>query len=322
MARKPAPPKLVVGDDDDADKNANQSSLEVIDADDDQGSLEHINGNAASESADELRSQLETANARATRAEAAAAEARRVATNATRSSFDSDKAAIENAIGNAEATKRELLSQIVTAKEAGDYKTEAELTDKLQQANIKVSRLNEGKNEIERRIEDEKNPTIADPVEAYVNGMAPRSANWIREHRDTIVDANGQLDPRKMRKVEDAHFDALDEKLTPGTRSYFNFIEKQLGLGGGGVDDEPRNNNQQEDRPVRREQSAPAAPVSRTQGNGGNRLLPAGVEQLGDGRYKLSEARREAARVSGQTDTEYLENLLAIERDRANGTIN
>lgn len=319
MARK-APPKLVVGDEDEA---GDQNLPEVIDEDDDQGGMRSQASNGAdhTETLEEVIAQRDAAREAARVAEERASLNAKKAQQATTSQYDSDKAAIENAIAKEEADKRETISKIVVAKEAGDYATEVELTDKLNQANIKISRLGEGRNEIERRIEDEKN-LPADPIEAYVTGMAPRSASWIRNHRDVLTDANGNLDPRKVQKIEDAHFDAIDEKLTPGTRSYFNFIEKRVGVSGGNdaEREEPRN-NQQEERPVRREQPTPAAPVSRTSSSN-SRLLPAGVEQLTDGKYRLSPARREAARISGQTDAEYLDNLLSIERDRANGTIN
>jgi hypothetical protein len=63
----------------------------------------------------------------------------------------------------------------------------------------------------------------ADPVEAMAANSSPRSAAWIREHRDLVSSDRGRA------KVFAAHNDALSEGHTPDSDSYFDHVNKFVG---------------------------------------------------------------------------------------------
>jgi hypothetical protein len=213
---------------------------------------------------------------------------------------------IESAIGKAESDVREIRAALKAAKETGDYDAEIEATDKLQKANIQLAVLNNGKTELERRIEDRKNaPT--DPVERYASTLSPRDAKWVRDHPEIIRDDS------RRRQMESAHFLALSKRIVPGTDEYYDLIETELGLKQG--DETHGRVNEPEPATPARRTAAPAAPPSRstsTTQTSTRRNLPSGVEDLGGGRYRLSPDRREGARISGLSDAEYLKHLLAL----------
>jgi hypothetical protein len=304
---KPATTSQAPEKEDEIDPN----ELVVIDEGDDQSIASAAPSNGANGAADvveetveQLRERLAAAEARADNAERARAS---TVDSARTSIHQSNKAAIENAITGEEATARELQSQIIAAKEGGDYAKEVELTAKLQKSTYRLERLSEGKNEIDRRIEDEKDQP-SDPVEAYVKGMQDRPARWIRAHPDYVTDA------AKRNKLERAHAHAVGEDLEPGTDAYFDHVEQRLGL-------KAAAETTTEERSVSTTR-APAAPVSRSGDPGGsnaqtNANLPSGITLLSDGRYRLSPERRDAARISGLSDAEYLKNVLALQREGA-----
>lgn len=263
---------------------------------------------AVTESAEELRAQIEAANRRAEEAEARAARAETQTTTAASEVETSNMRVIESAIGKAESDLREIRAALKTAKETGDYDAEIEATDKLQKANIQLAVLNNGKTELERRIEDRKNaPT--DPVERYASTLSPRDAQWVRAHPEIIRDDN------RRKEMESAHFLALSKRIVPGTDEYYDLIETQLGLKQGADDGETQGRINDGGQAPARRAAAPAAPPSRTTSTtqtSTRRNLPFGVEDLGGGRYRLSPERREGARISGMSDGDYLKHLLAL----------
>jgi hypothetical protein len=295
--------------------------FKIDDAESDEGSatLEADTG-AAEESVESLQAQLEAANARAEREAAARIEAEKRVNNAGRQVADSNLAAIDNAIAGAVADKKSLMAQRIAAKEAGDYAKEAEIEDQLQTANIKIARMSEGKAELERRIEEakEQEEINRDPLEGYIAGakLAGPAAAWMRQHPDIVL-TNGALDREKLGELEAAHFLAVGKrhKLQPGSSAYFDFIENEL-LGNGNA--EPEEQEDEEPAKPNGSRQPPAARPSRTVDNSRSvqaRNLPDGVEMRPDGSYRLSAARREAARIAGISDLDYLKNLLALQRE-------
>ena len=63
-----------------------------------------------------------------------------------------------------------------------------------------------------------------DPVEKYAQGRQPQTQQWLREHRDYVVDAG------KNAELTRAHHAALADGHAADSRSYFEAIEKRLGL--------------------------------------------------------------------------------------------
>lgn len=308
MARKPnaAPPKSDLVIDDEIDKK-NDTPV-VVDNESPETVEQQANQNGAAEdSVESLRAQLDEANARLSSEQVAREAAERQLNTTQEEMVDTNLKVIENAINAAASDKKGILSEIASAKEAGDYAAEADALDRLQTVNIKMSRLNEGRAELERRNEEAKELAALDPVERYVQGMPPRSANWVRQHGEYVTD------PDKRAELETAHYAALGNRHAPGSPQYFEFIETELGLRG-------QQQEQQVEETKPRTRQPPAAPPSRTQapgGNGASANLPDGVQMLPNGTYRLSQARQEAARISGMSNGEYLQSLLTLQREGA-----
>jgi hypothetical protein len=318
MARKPnaAPPKL-----DTETINSSETEEELIIAPDEEDAeqLDAGEPDAAEESVDELRKQLADANSRAEREAAARIEAEKRVDQAGNAVADSNLRAIDNAISSAVSDKKGILAEITAAKEAGDYAKEADALDRLQTLNIKVSRLGEGKAELERRIEEAKDQEELqrDPLEGYIanaklNGQA---AAWVRQHPDIIL-TNGNIDRQKLGELEAAHFVAVGarHRLAPGSAEYFEFIESEL-LGGNEEQDEPVTPAPKPNGSKQPPAARPSRTVNADQIAATNRNLPAGVTRRADGTYQMSAARREAARIAGISDPEYLKNLLELQRE-------
>lgn len=323
MARKPnaTPPKIEV------EAGAGQDEEELIIAPDDgeEGAVVEVSdGDATGQSVEELQKQLEAANARAEREAAARIEAEKRVNQAGNVVADSNLRAIDNAISSAVSDKKNILAEITAAKEAGDYAKEADALDRLQTLNIKVSRLGEGKAELERRIEEakENEELQRDPLEGYIAGakLNGQAATWMRQHPDIIL-TNGQVDRSKLGELEAAHFLAVGarHRLQPGSSEYFEFIEGEL-LGSneaeehdeGPVIPAPKTNGSRQPPSARPSRTFDASRSAQA------RNLPPGVELRPDGSYRMSAPLRDAARISGMSDAEYLKNAIAVHREKMN----
>ena len=64
----------------------------------------------------------------------------------------------------------------------------------------------------------------ADPVEKYAAGRAPQTQAWLRQHRDYVVDAG------KNAELTRAHHAAMAAGHAADSKSYFEAVEKRLGL--------------------------------------------------------------------------------------------
>lgn len=312
MARKPnaAPPTIKVANDDiERDDELPVVVDEEIDAATDpiaEAAAEPAKGNAEDESSQSLAEQLAAANARAEAAERRAAEAQ---TRVSRQGDDllaTQRAVVDRALEAETAAKADIRRQIVEAKQAGNYEAETELLDKLSEVNLKLTRLTEGKNELERLSEEAKERASADPIDLYTRNMKPEAKRWVRDHAEYVTD------PALNKKLERAHYAALGDGLDAGTPEYFGFLETKLGL---------REAERAEPATERRaapavERRTPAAPVSR--GASQREMnLPTGVTVDSNGNYHLSAAHREAARISGVSNATYLQNMLTLKREGA-----
>jgi hypothetical protein len=301
MARTPnasPPPRKIEAD---PPKKDDDDEIVVIEEPSDDGAVIDKPGDVVEESVEELRAQLEEERRRREEAESRSRSAsEQVETAATRL-LNSNMQVIENALAKEEAAKKDLRAQVIAAKERGDYDAETEALDQLQQTNLRINRLSEGKTELERQIENVKN-TPEDPVERFVANMAPKSAAWVRSHPDYVTDEAKRAD------LEAAHYKALSMRLQVGTPAYFEAVEQELGLRDSEIEIAPQRQQRTPSRP-------PAARPSRdagSLGNGADTNLPDGVRLDASGRYILSPTLQEYARISGLSNTEYLKNLLAI----------
>jgi hypothetical protein len=113
------------------------------------------------------------------------------------------------------------VEEFKNAGEDGDFARQA----RAQQA---ISQLEAARVEHERYGQHLANVRIpVDPVEEMAASVSPRSAEWIRQHRDIVSTERGRS------KVLAAHSDAIAEGMTPDTYAYFAHINRFVGGRGG-----------------------------------------------------------------------------------------
>lgn len=227
------------------------------------------------EGIDELKAQYATIQQRADaerqareRSDAAAEQARQE-TARTREELaksreevvESNASAIDNAISAASTEREAAKREYASAMESGDWVKAADAQDKIAGAAARMVRLEEAKTDIETRKAEpkpeprqEQRPQVpADPVEAAIAGLSPRSQAWLREHKEFVTD------PKKNMKANAAHNMAVSEGHIVDSDSYFDFCERFLGIK---EDPEVVDPPKLAPRPKTRT-AMPAAPVSR-----------------------------------------------------------
>lgn len=299
----PAP--VVVNGHDTSDTGTDTSVIELIG--DESGDDDKADGGEKIRTADDgvadLQAQLAEERRKRELAEQEALQLRGARQNDQKELVDSRLQIIDGAISTKEAEKKAILTRIKEAKEAGDYDAEVLATDELSQVNIDLRQHHLGKSRLETEIEEAKSqPT--DQFEAWIarENLPPRAAEWARAHREVF------MDQRQNAKVQAAHFAAVADGVAVWSDEYFNRIED--GLAGGAREPEAETVQQ----PQRRQQAAPAAPVSRSSPASIGREVYPGIIDRGGGKYSLNAAASEAARISGLTPTEYIQQALKLER--------
>lgn len=293
-------------------ENGKEDELEIVVDDADAGKSADGGADVAVDTQsnaqpDDLKAQLAAAQKRAEEAEAKRAEMERLrADDAERharevsqtrqSAVSAEMTAIENALANVEHERADAKLDYSKAMADGDYDAAAEAQAKLADIAIKAQRIKEGKAAIERRAEDAR--TQADPVEQWASRVSEKSAAWIRSHPDAV------RTPDQQKKLEQAHYLALGNGHQADTDAYFDFLNKQLYP----TKEEQRIDPMHEPAQTR-QQSAPAAPVSREGSSQASNASPT--------RIRLTAAQREIAAACGMTDAEYAKHLVAIQRESA-----
>jgi hypothetical protein len=158
---------------------------------------------------------------------------------------------IEKLTGEKDAARRDLIA----AHEAGDFTKVADAQDRLSMANARIVEAEKGKMVLEDEVNNPQGRQVAqqdDPVEAVARTMQRRSADWIRQHPEVVV--NGAVSPAAM----SAHFSAIDKGLVPDSDAYFEHLE-------GAINGRRAELRQQERQPSGRDmnRSPISAPVNR-----------------------------------------------------------
>ena len=238
------------------------------------------------------RHQREAAEEQARRAHFAADQARR----------EADSANIHQVQGALQILKQEsgiLRDNYRAASEAGDHYAASEAMEALQQANMKVSRLEEGLQAMQdqqRQVQRQPQQVQSDPVEALASQLTPRSAAWVRAHPEYATN------PKLNAKMIAAHNLVTADDVVPDTDDYFSMVESILGVSSAPArTDAPMS---AASAPTQRRSSPAAAPVSRSAGPGTNQTI-----------VRLTSDQREMAQMMGMTDQEYAKNMLALKRE-------
>jgi hypothetical protein len=200
----------------------------------------------------------EAANRRAAEERAAADRARQDAAAARAEVSSSQTSAFDAGIAAANASAAQAKADYAAALEKGDFSAAADAQERMAEAVADRKRLNEAKADLDARKSsprDEPPPRSAsDPFEDHLTKFTPRTADWMRQHRDWV------MDPRKSAKLTGAHHMAVGDGLTPDTDEYFEAVEKTLGLRDGEAARNGSGNGQT--RTQTRRSAPPVAPVN------------------------------------------------------------
>jgi hypothetical protein len=141
---------------------------------------------------------------------------------AARYRAEGDHNRIVTALTKAGIEANEAAAEYRGAVEAGDVDTQVGAQARMAEIEARRVRLLEHEQALRNK------PIVpADPVEAACTGKTAATANWLRSHPEHV------RDPKKLAKLQSAHFDAEAEGLVPDTPEYFSHIERQIGLGDG-----------------------------------------------------------------------------------------
>jgi len=233
-----------------------------------------------------LRRELEAEKAARQRAE-------QQARAATTDKADSDLRMLNTAIETESRNKEILKANLRDAVANGDTDAQADILMAINQTDSNIRQISEGKKHYEAQLR----APVTNKVEALAAQLTPRSAEWVRSNPDVVND------DRKAKRLERAHFDAIDDGIQPDTPDYFNFLETRLNIN--------KAPTQLQDTAMsaasgptsgRQASGPPAAPVSRSgTGTGGRPNV-----------VSLTRAEQEAAKDMGMSPKEYAQNKIAL----------
>ena len=287
---------------------------------------------AADEAAEKLQQQLEAAKSaeKAARETADAERQGRLAAEQTARQREQEATqyrgqaqsaelnTITTAIDGATRVRDMAKIELKRALEGGEFDKVADAQEKLAEAAANIVNLNQAKNYAEtvqpQPVEGRIQQVQQDPVERFISSATPASQQWLRQHRDMIVqDHNGtRVDDRVLA----AHYQAKAQGIRPDSEEYFSYVDSAL---------RPAQTNGDRGEvattPPKQARNAPvAAPVSRESSvsNNGRPL-----------RITLTKDQVEAAHIYGdpkkterEREIEYWNNLQALKDEGRIGNYN
>ena len=249
--------------------------------------------------------QLETSNQElqgwATRQAQEAAVAKH---QVNQSNLDTVSSALAQAEGEAAAAEQ----AYADAWAKGDGLGVARANRAMNDAQYRINTLRAGKDELETVVRTP--PQVQGPPQNAVDAnveivlsrmtnLMPEEKDWIRAHPDSIANHN-------VTRLRVAYDDSQRRGLKRGSPEYFNFLADRLDYDDAGpapkeepVVDEPAYT------PARRV----SAPVSRSNG----------VGSLPEGKIRLTEAQRQAAKYSGISEVDYARGVQRLIADKKTG---
>jgi hypothetical protein len=218
---------------------------------------------------------------------------------------DSNLQLIVSAIDSVNRTNYMLKRDYAAAMSAGNFEHAAEIQSQMSINGAKMLQLENGKAALEQRIANpppKPQEAPLDPVEAIASELSPRSAAWVRAHPECVRDR------RLYMKMIGAHNIAVADGFQADTDEYFSEIERQMGYRKpqtAVAREEAEEPTSMAAKPMARKPQPPAAPSSRTAGNG----------SAGRNTVTLNSAEREMASIMGMTPEEYAKNKVALKKE-------
>jgi len=258
---------------------------------------------SAEDGIDELRAKLEQERTARAEAERRAREASEAAIRAQAEVNANNLHIVNNTIDNIKRDNETLKANYADALATGDYNQAAEIQQALNTNIITLKTLENGKRAAEEKAkEPPPRPAYVDPVDnliSQVEPQSPKSAQWLRANKRFLGNE------KTLRKMFNAHTEAIDDGIIPDSEQYFEYLENRIGISSA-------ERNYGDDamseaaKPTQRRQSAPAAaPVSRNGTGTGSRPIS----------VRLSAAEREMASMMKMTDEEYARNKVALQKE-------
>lgn len=247
---------------------------------------------------EKMKQKLKKEQERAEEAERQARQAMAKAQTASNEVEDTHLHLVNNAISTVKRDNEILKMNYRDALANGDYDRVAEIQESISMNAAKLLQLENGFNEMKNRPQNQAPQPPRDiTVDDLVHRVTPKSADWLRENRDSL------REPRALRIMARAHDDAMDMGIKTESKEYFRFIENRLGIDRDQApvmerddDDDDTSAMSAAAAPTQRRQAPPAAPVSRSAGfNDGSR----------PNRITLTAEQAEYAKISGLTPHEY-----------------
>lgn len=251
----------------------------------------------------ELKKRLEIERLARQEAERRAHEASKQAKKASSETKDANYQLVVNAIETIKGRSEALKRAYTEAMNVGDYEKSASIQEALAINANQLSELKKGKKALKQQLENAEKqqeikpmaPPQGEIVDQLAASVSPRSAAWLKSHRDNI------RNERDVRKMFRAHEDAIDDGIEPDTDDYFSYIEQRMGLRSEPAQKEESPLSSASAPVVRKPSPPPSAPVSR----GGQR--PNVV--------RLTRDQVEMAKMMGMTEAEYAKNMVALQRE-------
>jgi len=181
----------------------------------------------------------------------------------------------------------------------GDFVVAADIQMEMNIAANRLVQLETGKQAMEEKPKIVPAVSKTAQEDAFIDSLSSRSAEWVRNHRETI------RNPELNRKLLLAHAVAVDDGLDIDSDEYFDAIEKRLGFKK--VQKEENDEDATLDaakvvsRRSDRERSPEPAPVTRGEGK---RTV-----------VRLTSDEREMASMMGMSDEQYAEQKQNLKRE-------
>ena len=225
--------------------------------------------------------------------------------------YDTIIAALDAATSDAEKAQADL----ERAEEIGDIKAKTDAYRRLAKADGMIGRLEESKTAFESRRETAKKTeevSVSDDqrFEAAIQALPQSAKVWLRSHPEYVTDPNQN---RRVRYFHDKVI--IEEGRNEWSPEYFESLETHLGLR------EPPKKVVTRDDDDEDEQIESPPPRSRvvTQAPPSRDSVSISTGKPVTTRITLSPEQREAARIAGTDEVTYAQNLLRLQREKANG---
>lgn len=214
------------------------------------------------------------------------------------SQFDAISTALAASQSEVESAKRDMR----TAAANQDIEAQIEATERLTRAQANITKLEDGKVEIEQRLKV-PDPELTAPQKAPVPFHVQQ---WIKKHPDYLSD------PEKNADIQYFHRKVIREGIDIDSEEYLPRMEVLLGLRQTEEEAEVEIPAKPAPKATPQRQAPVSAPVSRE--------APSSPDGDRGGVIKLTGAQRDAAKIAGVTEKVYAENLAKINKMKANGT--